>query len=377
MSLIQCNECRNKISDKATTCPKCGCPIQSKKVKRKINFKNIKKIIKNEPKKLVKIISVSLIIISIIICLILFMIYKIPSKYCGTYVDYFYAKGSTYKTTYIISPFSIKSKSELYTNSEKKIESKKYKYKKIGKDIVVDDEYFIVEDDKLFIHSSKDISSLKEYEIFSWNIKSKKSDIYEMNFEAQKFVDILESSVDNWSRELIYKTNNHEMDDYGFYILDSDKHSDESDLKEYSVNYEAAGGNLEIVFDRKAKKINSIHYSANVSVSMYSNDFSDSATPEDIIDSRAMLLSAMAIISSKDEYVDSISNNSDDNFENITFHTIAAFDYDDLMENLTMQNDDDRLFSLDNERYKVSYKDTLTIGATFTFGHVYWNIYIK
>jgi hypothetical protein len=28
MALIQCPECSNDVSDKATSCPKCGCPLQ-------------------------------------------------------------------------------------------------------------------------------------------------------------------------------------------------------------------------------------------------------------------------------------------------------------------------------------------------------------
>lgn len=28
MSLIKCKECNNEISDKATTCPHCGCPVE-------------------------------------------------------------------------------------------------------------------------------------------------------------------------------------------------------------------------------------------------------------------------------------------------------------------------------------------------------------
>ncbi len=30
MSLIKCPECKNEVSEKATSCPKCGCPIQHK-----------------------------------------------------------------------------------------------------------------------------------------------------------------------------------------------------------------------------------------------------------------------------------------------------------------------------------------------------------
>ena len=33
MALIQCPECRNDVSDKAETCPRCGYPIRKKREK--------------------------------------------------------------------------------------------------------------------------------------------------------------------------------------------------------------------------------------------------------------------------------------------------------------------------------------------------------
>lgn len=32
MALIKCPECGNEISDKAYSCPKCGCPIKQEKI---------------------------------------------------------------------------------------------------------------------------------------------------------------------------------------------------------------------------------------------------------------------------------------------------------------------------------------------------------
>ena len=45
MALIKCSECGKEISDKANTCPNCGCPIDEiyeQKGKKKTNNKNVK-----------------------------------------------------------------------------------------------------------------------------------------------------------------------------------------------------------------------------------------------------------------------------------------------------------------------------------------------
>ena len=36
MALIKCNECGKEVSDKASTCPNCGCPIFEKKEESKV-----------------------------------------------------------------------------------------------------------------------------------------------------------------------------------------------------------------------------------------------------------------------------------------------------------------------------------------------------
>lgn len=322
-------------------------------------------------KKIIEIISVLAVTMGLIVCFVVFLIFKIPSKYYGTYVNYFYLEGTTYKTTYKIKPFSIEVN---YSDLENNTETTKLKYRKNGDDLIVDDEYFIIEDDKLYINSSKDISFLKNNDMFSWNIKSQKNDIYVMNFESERFIEMLEFSVDNWSRQLIYNNANYQIDDDSFYILVSDEQSDESDLKQYSVNYEAAGGSLDINFDRKTQKINSIHYTAIVNISKYYNSSANTASVEDIFDSRAMFLSAMAILNSNNKYNIPFSN---DNYENLAYHTTAVFDYEKLMENQILEDEDKKLFSLNNERYNVSYEDAITIGDSFILGHISWDIYIK
>lgn len=39
MALIKCSECKKNISDKAKTCPNCGCPVAREKVKEKVKEK--------------------------------------------------------------------------------------------------------------------------------------------------------------------------------------------------------------------------------------------------------------------------------------------------------------------------------------------------
>ena len=38
MALIKCSECQNEVSDKAKTCPNCGCPVTPGQQKQEVNF---------------------------------------------------------------------------------------------------------------------------------------------------------------------------------------------------------------------------------------------------------------------------------------------------------------------------------------------------
>ncbi len=63
MSLIQCSECNNEVSDKASSCPKCGAPIASnnENIAAGANLKTIQETSKKF--KLQALISIFLIII--------------------------------------------------------------------------------------------------------------------------------------------------------------------------------------------------------------------------------------------------------------------------------------------------------------------------
>lgn len=45
MAIIKCRECGNDVSDRAKSCPKCGCPITKSLMKRKFNFPIIRLIV--------------------------------------------------------------------------------------------------------------------------------------------------------------------------------------------------------------------------------------------------------------------------------------------------------------------------------------------
>ena len=53
MALIKCNECGKEISDKAKTCPNCGCPIEEIKIKEKVKSKKTFEELSKEEKQLV------------------------------------------------------------------------------------------------------------------------------------------------------------------------------------------------------------------------------------------------------------------------------------------------------------------------------------
>lgn len=57
MALINCKECGNKISDKATTCPMCGYPIKNEKIEE-------------EPEELGKWTKMALVVIGILFLLL-------------------------------------------------------------------------------------------------------------------------------------------------------------------------------------------------------------------------------------------------------------------------------------------------------------------
>lgn len=55
MALIKCSECGKEISDKATTCIHCGCPVSAmeKKEIRKVEYKKWEELIWNEKRNII------------------------------------------------------------------------------------------------------------------------------------------------------------------------------------------------------------------------------------------------------------------------------------------------------------------------------------
>lgn len=88
MALIKCNECGKEISDKAKTCPNCGCPVnknQSKASAKKNNyFKLYINSLKNKNKKTIIFTSLTILIIIILSCIVFFKettLYRFSNDY--------------------------------------------------------------------------------------------------------------------------------------------------------------------------------------------------------------------------------------------------------------------------------------------------------
>ena len=74
MALIKCKECGKEISDQATNCPNCGCPINDDTITKEV--KASKKV------------AIFIIVILVIVCIIGFIFgYFIPSHTYPTLKD--------------------------------------------------------------------------------------------------------------------------------------------------------------------------------------------------------------------------------------------------------------------------------------------------
>ena len=193
-------EKEKKSSSVSTKKEKDSSSISTKKEKKKEKKIN-KKIL---------IISISAFIgICLLIGSILFFTNKIPSKYYGTYVRYYYIDGNESKVTYKISALSVKSTYERIVDGKKETETENIKYSKKGNDLIIKDKngksesYLIIDDDCLYVESSKDISDSKKYGIYYWNTKSSKADIYEIENKSEGTEELLEKTMNTWSRKLI------------------------------------------------------------------------------------------------------------------------------------------------------------------------------
>lgn len=80
MAIIKCPECQNEVSDKATACPKCGCPITNalEEKTEQVNEQE-KENTKNSKKKVVKTVCIVAGIV-IVLCVAVFVMYYIANK---------------------------------------------------------------------------------------------------------------------------------------------------------------------------------------------------------------------------------------------------------------------------------------------------------
>lgn len=311
-----------------------------------------------------------IIIFVIIIALGVFLLNKIPSKYYGNYVRYTYNEGIENKITYKITPFSIKSTLEISGKDNKKSE-KKYKYYKRGNDLIIKEDdgerYVIIDDNCLYIESSKDISKTKKNELFYWNEKSEHADIYEIKNKSKGFKSLLETIINLWAREAIYNNLDAQIDNNSFYILESDEKSDETDLNTYKVNLKACGGNFTLSYDRKNKNLKNVGFSGTSDFSSNNSIDYETMSVNDFYDSFSMLLASMYLVGNKENIkLNKDINNKDKAVE-------ASNDYVKLLSNKTENDRFEGLdtFSLNNEKYDISVR---IYSMTSNIGHIGWNI---
>lgn len=307
------------------------------------------------------------------ICLIagavFFFIKRIPSKYYGSYVSYYYIDGVEQVATYKISALSIK-----YTRESNSVENQEpltytCNYTKKGDDLIIVDKsgkpeyYLILDDDCLYIDSSKDISLSKKYGLFYWNVKSDKADIYEIERRADGLVDLIEETVNTWTREEIYSAHDKEMKKADFYISRSDEETDETDLFTYEIQYKAAGGDLSLYFDKSTKEFKRAYFSGFVDFSSNSRFNLDQMSLDDFYDSQAMLISLMYILGNKENVTLNTDENDSDYKLDYAYRLDTEIDAFTVFASLEEDPEyNDRYTSaLENNKYRVSYSNWITL----------------
>ena len=339
-----------------------------------------------------KMIIIPIGIVGIIVLLtgiIFFLINKVPSKYYGTYVKYYYIDGKEEKVTYNITPLSIKVIYEHDIDGKKVYEKLPFKYYKKGNDLIIKDKkgvfksYLILDDDRLFVEPSKDISIAKKYGNYYWNIKSSKADIYEMKNKSKGIVELVENTMNTWARKMTYESFNKKLNDSNFYLYESDEKTDETYLYTYEVIYEAAGGKLSLYYDRKSKKFERAYYSGSFSSSLYGGADSDSMSVEDIYDSKAMLMSLMYVLGNKDNIelntYDENSKDYDKSILDLGYRKQVLSEYLDLISNkkVNEKNENDYTLSLDNDKYKIEFNNLYFSSEYYLSGIISFNISVK
>ena len=274
--------------------------IEKSTDEKKVDTPNDTIIVKKKNGKKIVIVSVcTVLIVGLIIGLILLLTGGIPSKYRGTYVRYYYFDGVETKVTYEVSAKSVKSITEYEKDGKKEEKVDNHDYYIKDDDLIIKDssfeKYLIIDDDCLYIETSKDISTSKKYGSFYWNVKSKKADIYEIKNKSEQVEDLIETTMNRWARKFYYEAQDKKLTDSKFYILSSDEKTDETNLNTYEVKYKVSNGNLSLYYDRKSKKLERIYFSGSIDTSSLTGKSIDSMSVEDMYDVKAMLLSLMYI----------------------------------------------------------------------------------
>jgi len=330
-----------------------------------------------------------LLIIAIVVAVIVFLSLgiggffyfknRIDPKYHGTYVRYYYYDGIESKTTYIIKALSIK---EIEEEDGKKTEYK-YDYYKKGDDLIIkrddDENYIIVEDGKLYIDSSKEDGLSKSLDIYYWNEKGDKADIYEIINKSHVLENKIEETMDEWAQEYVYEVYDYNDGNSTFYITSSDEKTDETDLNTIKVAYKAAGGELTFYYNRKTKNINKISYSGKI----LSSSKLDSMSIDDIYDSKGIVLSLMYILGNKDNIKlnqDILeAGESDDARKDLIYRTNVFTEFKNLFSNRETDPDftDKYTFSLNNDKYDIKYDSWITVLTYSASGLVSFDMTIK
>lgn len=349
---------------------------------------NENKTDKKSSKKIAKVIVVFMSIligISLIVGVILFFVNRIPPEYYGTYVRYWYLGGSEAKTTYKISALSVKEIIEINRNGELETNVIDCKYTKKGDDLIISvgtedsENYLILDDDCLYVESSRDISLSKRFGFFYWNEKSDKADIYEIENKAFYIKRSIEDTMDTWARELVFTASDIELKDTIFYIQKSDEKTDDSDTNTYEVKYAAAGGELSLFYNRNTRELESVRYFGSIAYSSLVELDYDSMSIEDTYDVRAMILSFMYVLGNENNIDLNSKVDSSHYSEDYDYRLEVVSEFSSLLSNMTYAENygDEYTFSLNNDKYNVDYVINMSeSNYHFTEG-VWFNIRIN
>lgn len=326
----------------------------------------------------------------IIFCIFIFFIYFvfllvniIPPKYWGKYRYYFYFDGTISKTTYRITPFHIKIFYEADKNGTKESMNENVPYNKRGKDLIISSGntkyYLILNDDRLFVETNKNISTSEKYKSYYWKMKTNKSDIYEMTNNAEITVDMLEFIANQWARNTIFEMTGTTSNNTEIYISPSDETNDETDLNVYEVSYNVANGTLYLQYNKDNKNLKHISFLGSIFVTSYDGRDDDSMNSDDIYNCNALMLSSMYLLGIKDESELNKNISNINTEEDHAYRNSLLWDYASLLKNMTVDNefDDKYNYSFKSEKYDISFDKWISSNDNLTLGTISWNIYIN